>query len=935
MNSHSSVFRLVFISAFVFSSAAFGAPQSEERAATEAVDEVVVTGFRQSYASAVKAKREAIGVTDSISSEGLGRFPDLNVGEALQRVPGIQINREAESRNATINLRGLPGTYARVTLNGVNFADPILDDSTPLGAFNSDVFSGISVIKSPSAADQPGGISGNIDLRIQPALSRTDGLFAKVAAEYDDLGDYTTPSATVGGAHHFRDDTLAVFATVAYKEEEFRRDSIFFNQYTLLNPMTTPNYAARFGQLAGGVLFPSDIRQSVKYNKGDLLTAAAGAELALNEQLTLGLDAFLTQRQMEDAATDILDIDMRNGNTVIDPTGAVFQAANANYVNAYDFSNTQVFASFRSEPFEQETWGTNLRGAWEGGEWRLSGIVTLSEATNHLDQSQLDVRRQAQAAGNGTAGQFFSGAGDIGGYLFTLGPDPAIVDTAGPWTYPGAGPSMTNPAGNVFIVAGSEGFARNELEGLQLDVERRLELGWLAGVQFGARAESTKFRSRGRRASAAGVQAANIDSQFVVESEFANDFFGGNAGSHLRNWQTVNYDYAVSRLQPVTLLPGQITTANGWVNDNTNGSFLAFNFTNENDIQSLYAMAKLETELGDHGLRANVGVRYEDTRNTIRAQDRNAAQQFVVNTYREDYDDLLPSVIVAFELSDKFVIRGAAYKTFVRPQPRQVSPITLVTPNASGFGVTFGNLGLQPYEADSYDLSLEWYNRADSLIALAAYKKKITGLIGPQTDIDVLCPADATALGLGHLTVNGTTCVSDILVNGNPAVITASGTVNQDRPIEVTGLEFSIQQNLDFLPAPWNGFGGALNFSLADIEGTTVAGTPATLPGVSKRAGNFISYYENERFGVRLVYNYRDEYDLAAGGTFSGAARSVKARGQVDASASLNITPRFSVALDTFNLTEEERIEYQTVELIPRRADFDGRTFQLSVRADF
>ena len=92
-----------------YTSLTFGADADAEP--DEPIDEVVVTGFRQSYANAVKAKREAIGVTDSISSEGLGRFPDLNVGEALQRVPGVQINREAESRNATINLRELPGTY--------------------------------------------------------------------------------------------------------------------------------------------------------------------------------------------------------------------------------------------------------------------------------------------------------------------------------------------------------------------------------------------------------------------------------------------------------------------------------------------------------------------------------------------------------------------------------------------------------------------------------------------------------------------------------------------------------------------------------------------------------------------------------------------------------------------------------------------------------
>ena len=114
-------------------------------------------------------------------------------------------------------------------------------------------------MKSPSAADQPGGISGNIDLQIQPALARTDGLSFTIAGEHNDLGGYTSPALTVGGAQHFLDDRFAVFFTAAYKEEEFRRDSIFFNQYTLLNPMTTPNYAARFGSVAGGVLFPSDV----------------------------------------------------------------------------------------------------------------------------------------------------------------------------------------------------------------------------------------------------------------------------------------------------------------------------------------------------------------------------------------------------------------------------------------------------------------------------------------------------------------------------------------------------------------------------------------------------------------------------------------------------------------------------------------------------
>ena len=140
---------------------------------------VVVTGFRKAYADAIRTKRDSIEIVDSINSDGLGRFPDLNVGEAIQRIPGVQLNREADSRNATISLRGLPGTFARTTLNGGGFADPILSSatntaSTPLGAFDSDIFSSIAVVKSPDALDMAGGLSGNVDVRIARALSRKE-----------------------------------------------------------------------------------------------------------------------------------------------------------------------------------------------------------------------------------------------------------------------------------------------------------------------------------------------------------------------------------------------------------------------------------------------------------------------------------------------------------------------------------------------------------------------------------------------------------------------------------------------------------------------------------------------------------------------------------------------------------------------------------------
>ncbi|ESQ86522.1 hypothetical protein ABAC460_23255 [Asticcacaulis sp. AC460] len=934
---------------------------------------IVVTGFKKSYADALRMKRAAVGVSDSISSDGLSRFPDLNVGEALQRIPGVQVNREEDSRNASINLRGLPGSYAKITLNGMNFASPVLGGSAPLGAFNSDIFSAISVIKSVSAADQPGGISGNIDLQIQPALSRKDGAWVKVSSEYNTLGKYFTPSVTVSGTHHFG-DRLAVFGTVAYREENFRRDSIHFPQYTTLNTTTTPNFASRFadyyapfqsngscasGQVCAasgtgaksttGILLPSDIRQGVKYNEGNLLTGVFAADYKVSDNLKVGAMYFYSNRDMPLTATDILDMDMRDGNTIIDPQTAPYLAADGRYyVDKYNFTNPRVFASYRKEAFKQMTNGLNLTAEYRNDDWRISGALSWSEAENFGYQSQLDVRNTAKplgssGTGNGLTGSFYSGGDNIDNFAFKFNQSTALVtDTSGPWTNPNAtpsGPVLVNPNGNNFIVAGSDNAADNSVGNVQVDVERFFQNAWMSSLQFGLRAEKDEYVSTGYRGSVVGVQAQNIDSRFVVQSEFAGDFFGEDV-NYQRNWQTVDFDYALSKLQPVTLLPGQRLTYGGWVNDPADGTFTNGHYTKKDDITSAYLMAKIDTEVLGVRVRGHAGVRQETTKQVITSLDRTGSgltATFKLNTRETEYSNTLPSLLLAADLSDKLVLRLGAYQTFVRPNPRDISPLTTtVTSTTDGYTVALGRVDIEPYTSDSYDLSLEWYNRPGGLIAFAIYKKEILGQIQAETRDAVLCPAEGYGLGLGTWSVDGDICYSTLTTNtGGRARIDVNGAINSPLPLTVTGAELSIQQNFDFLPAPWNNLGGAFNYSYADVNGRTVAGASAVLPGVSRNSANLIVYYETTKFGIRAVYNYRDKYDLAAGGTFAGAARSVKARGQFDVSASYNLSDRITLGVDAFNLSDERRTEYEGDERKVRRVDYDGRTFQVSVRASF
>jgi TonB-dependent receptor len=999
-------------------------PQADPNAPAEVQTEIVVTGFRQSYIDALNTKRTSPQITDSISSDGLGRFPDLNVGEAVQRIPGIQINREADARNATISLRGLPGTFARTTLNGLGFADPVLNGSTPLGAFNSDIFTSITVIKSPTAADLAGGLSGNLDLRIAPALSRKDGGFAKLSYEYDSLADLGSPQGSVGYNTHFSDD-FAVFGVLTYKDEKFRRDSITVNSWAnrlgaiqLGNQAaagSNPVYDALIAQYPGGVYFPSQTRQLVRNNRGDLVTGAAGFEWQASDTFKFGTNAFYTKRNLDKSLNHLLYIDAGPGNTTntgLTATSAVAHVTSIGtpyvvdtpsgpraYINEFSAENINTFDSLRSEPGSQQTWAVMPRLDFDNETWRASFQGTYSRAKVISNQIELDIvqnpYRNLGAAGlNGITASVFTGGTDMSNFDVTLNTPRAEHVPVGGYPLPPAANAATQAgaqmpgapagtAGDRFGATGTNGTSHTDLASGQFDVERMFdESSFLSGIQAGVAYEHQKYTSSGSRNTALGANAGAITPALSVQNPYAGDFFDGNAPGWTTNWRNLNIAQTLAMITPVNTNPRSVANPNGLPDQFTGGpetgvfltpyglvnnywdvNYYNNNFSNENNVTSGYVMGKLDFELGSVRVRGNGGVRFEHTENEIIGLDCvNCATALstrplpinhstITRDFEKSYDKWLPSAMLSADLTEQLVLRLAYYQTYVRPQPRDTSPIssvqvpqTLVPPVDPVYTVTVGATGLKPYTAESYDMSLEWYNRPGGLFAVAAYQKNIDDYIGPLSDQNnPLCPSDGIIngvdYGLGTLTLVGSNCFSSntfIGAGGTPvqARVTISGQTNKS-PLRVRGLELSVQQNFDFLPGFLSNFGGAANFALVDIDGKDTAGNDITLPSVSKHNLNLIGYYETKRFGVRVVYNRRGVYDLAAGNSFVGDARQVKERSQVDASASFNINDNISFSIDAFNLTDAMRAEYENDPMLPRRLDYDGRTYQATLRATF
>jgi TonB-dependent receptor len=153
-----------------------GAPNTADpAAATAAADaqEIVVTGYRRSLAESTAAKRTATGFTDSIFAEDIGKFPDVNIAESFNRIPGITISRDITGEGTNVAIRGLGSNFTQVTLNGAPIAVASsgitdaqgTDRSVDLSFFPTDLFTKLTVSKSYTPDLEEGGAAGNVDIR--------------------------------------------------------------------------------------------------------------------------------------------------------------------------------------------------------------------------------------------------------------------------------------------------------------------------------------------------------------------------------------------------------------------------------------------------------------------------------------------------------------------------------------------------------------------------------------------------------------------------------------------------------------------------------------------------------------------------------------------------------------------------------------------------
>ncbi len=970
------------------SMAAMTAHAQTTPAAGESLEEVVVTGFRASLADALNNKRESNQIIESVSAEDIGKFPDQNVAESLQRLPGVSIDR-SNGQGTKARIRGLDQNVillnSDIFLSGLELytqGEGNTRETDSLESIPSELLGGIDVYKSPNASQSEGGLGGIIDLKTRGPFDLGDTTVAG-NLRYADSGEGWEPLGAVVFGHEFN-DRFAVIASVSYDKQKFQTDVLGgqnrgdWDFSDRPDRLTVPDYFApeyryttdreeereRLGFSLGAAFRPSESTelQAMWFHSDlDILTQEASIKFPFGTE-SPGLDT-----------TQPYEID---GNGVL-VRGTVI----ANSAEAISFvKNTEISSDNFQLTFKFDN----------GGAWRGSAAAAYSKADQESQSANNDVRYTQYAVRGADGVGFAPNAAAPANYRFTYDtgngvvPSFTLVDTPDLYTNPNNGFFKshwafgdTTEAENwsvradaefdpPFISAGNVTFSGGlRLTNREIDYEFGRYLadysgrGELDGSQFGQNWTPYGYFQDG----AIGYKSCEIPADAGANFIYAPCERFGNSPALITPYQTFLSN------------PGRAETINGfWSSGNAGtNSVLVQNRSQMGNalawIQALYPdtpfsffPSPLETfrveekttagylmaDIGKPGDRyhINVGARILRTELTV---DQNAAsnpnptfwgtdswngvlKDFETRSFERSYTDILPSANVVLDVTDDSKVRVSAARVVARQDLFQLG---------RGFETNF----TRDSDAGSPTFNLfRFTNGSSGNPELDPYR---------ATQFDVSYEYYFGSQGLIAVTPFWKE-VDSFITTVTQSIFVMDQAGGREGPVQVPingeggnikGIELSAQYAFGM------GFGFNVNYTYSDSESgfSNDYDSNLPIPGVPEHAFNAQLYYQNHGFEARVSYGWRDEsFDSNFGfpdATFDGAGNATgitrtlgvwnRDYGQLDAQVAYQFTDYLGVTLEAINLTEEDASQYLQFDNLPFAFDSGSRRILVGVRGRF
>ncbi len=930
-------------------------PQTTAPDGAESGADIVVTGFRRSLDAALNVKRDSVSSVDAIVAEDIAKFPDQNLAESLQRIPGISIQRDAGEGRA-ITVRGLGAQFTRVRVNGLETVATSTDGASSnrdrafdFNVFASELFNSIVVHKTAEASLDEGSLGAVVDLNTGNPLGGKTGFTGVLSAQasYNDLSENTRPRLAGLVSYKSPDGTFGAAVSAAYQKTDnlelgnntvrwaqARFDSVngtpcFYNSNTGTTPVANAGGFYRPGtacDTAALAFHPRIPRYGEVFHGRERLGVTGSVQWAPSDATKVSIDG-LYSRFKEKREEKWAEVLLRSNERSIDLINPVYDA-NKNLV-----SGTLNDAWVRTEHYlrRSQTEFYQLGGSWDQDvtdrfRFTVLGGFSKSEADIPVETTVVFDDRDAQ------------------GYKFDY------TDSRTPLL--AFGTSVTEPANfQLAEIRDRPSTVTNKFRTAQLRTEWDVADGYqlkLGGVYRRFDFDSISFQrdtavcGNGGRDLVLGTITCSASSAFgpsavygfQVTPALSELFTLGNAGQPsgtTTQWLVPNLDAATSYTNLYGRTPTLVVGDNRSVTEEVTGGY--FQVDAKGDLAGLrYAL--------------NAGVRYAHT-----AQSSTGINSGAVVTVDRDYDDWLPAINVAFFPTDTIILRASAAKVMTRPTLGNLTP----GGSADGFNyrVSFGNPQLQPFRAAAYDIAAEWYFAPQSILSVALFKKNVESF--PVSSAITNATFTSTGLPASVLGASSPAALNPLL-QAEP-IWTITTTVN-GTGASLKGAEIALQATFSFLPGFLKNFGVLANATFVDssanytVQGPVVSAcvpgaTPAaacaygplvnanrnaTLFGLSKQQYNGTLYYEDAKFSARGSISYRGPYIDANSGTgniFEGYNKTIN----VDASLRYKLTPNVEVSLEGTNLTDQYRDRYTDIDA-NRNYEYNhfGRTFLAGAR---
>jgi iron complex outermembrane receptor protein len=848
----------------LFALAASLAVQGQARAAdattaSDAIEEIVVTGIRASIESAITLKRESGSIVEAISAEDIGKLPDTSIADSLSRLPGLTSQR-AEGRASAISLRGTDPGFTSTLLNGREQVSTGDNRSIEYDQYPSELFSAVLVYKTPDSRLVGQGLAGTVDLQTaRPLEYGKRAMVFNLRGERNsqsDLGSDSTDKgyrASFSYIDQFFDNKLGF--TFGYARLESPLDTEGAGTYEPWHANGTPSAGSANPTgivnpgVSPGVYVTNGMKVRSDTGKNRRDGAMAALEWKPTDSFASILDLYYTKRDQVDDARS-LEVNLSGypapccDGTF--PDGTVFGYSNPtirdNTVVAATLNQVVPLARNFLFKTQDKIIAAGWNNKWSTGEWTLDGDVSYSKATRDEQQFETNAQYVPNAGALAGApkqvydtGQFGLSNDAMPQLTFGLNyADPTKVQV-GPTIY-GAGYTKIP-------------HVEDKLKSARIDVSRSLE-GWLANLAAGFNySDRTKDKVQPEgNLSTKGGNYYQIDPKYLLAP--TNLSYAGAGSALAWNVPAVLAAYYNPIVYGTPTTPGfdYLIGKNWSVTEKVATAFLAGNLN-----QELSSNVKLKGNIGLQFVRTDQSSDSffkDDVTGTVKPR-----------SLGKKYTDVLPAINLAFILPEQQAVRFGLARELARARMDQLKASSEFNYN-TGTGQPSGSGGnplLDPWRADAVDLSYEKYFENKAYVSFAGFYKKLKTYIYNQT--------------------NGNYDFSAFIANLPPSsigVVPPEKIGNFTEPVNgnggnLKGLELAVSLPGEILAEGLNGFGTILSISqtsssiiIQDPPGNNfLTGNDLgsiTLPGLSKTVWNATLYYEKSGFSTRVATRARSKY---------------------------------------------------------------------------